>query len=285
MMRADPSRLSAGNLPHRRLQPGSPLPGHRLRAGEWGLCLAFAAATALAAAALATGEIVLIGLVLGAVGSLLLIEVPVLAMGLIVVGALAVSGPLVMHWPEFARLPWMLAMLGVFLLLVSALHGVLNPQALRRPPWPGFAVTAMASLALAVVGMAFSAGPFAEGVAGLKRQYAFWGLMLAWIVLPLGLDRVRRLMYVLLAIALIQLPLAMYQRIVLMPRRLNLPDGVVPVDIVSGSFEGSLTGGANNNVMAFFLVLVLAALLAQALIHNCPCRRIERRKTETYLYV
>ncbi len=226
------------------------------------LCLAFAAATALAAAAVASGQVVLIGLVLGALAGLLLIEVPVVVLWTIVVGTLAISGPLVMHRPELARLSWMLALLGVFLLGVAVLHAVLRTNAPQRRPWPAFAVAAMLSLAFAVAGLMLSEGSLAQGLAGLKRQYAFWGVMLVWIVLPLGLDRVRQLMLGLLALALLQLPLALYQRLVLMPRRLNLPDGVVPVDIVAGSFEGSLTGGANNNVMAFFLVLVLAGLVA-----------------------
>lgn len=234
-----------------------------LRPQEWGLCLAFGSATVVAAAAIASGDIVLIGLVLGVLAGLVLIEVPAFVLGVIIVGTLAVSGPLVMHRPELARLSWMLAMLGVFLLGLAVLHAALRDAGSpARRPWPSFAVAALCSLALAIAGLAWSEGSLAQGLAGLKRQYAFWGVMLAWIVLPLGQDRVRQLLLGLLAIALLQLPLALYQRLVLMPRRLNLPDGVVPVDIVAGSFEGSLTGGANNNVMAFFLVLVLAGLLA-----------------------
>lgn len=225
--------------------------------------LAFVLAAALAALALASGEVILIGLILGALLGLVLIERPTTTLSLVVVATLAVAGPVVMHWPQAARLPWMLSLLGVLLMVTAVLHGALANRALReRPPWPGFALAAVASLALAALGALLGSGSLEQGVAGLKRQYAFWGVLLLWLILPLPWHQVYRLGKVLLVIALLQLPLAIYQRVVLMPRRLNLPDGVVPVDIVAGSFEGSLTGGANNNVMAFFLVLMLSALAA-----------------------
>jgi hypothetical protein len=65
-----------------------------------------------------------------------------------------------------------------------------------------------------------------------------------------------------LLLALIQLPFAVYQRLVLMPVRLNMPKSVVPVDIVAGTMEGSITGGANNNVMVYLLITVLVGLIA-----------------------
>lgn len=235
----------------------------RPKDGAWVLKAASLALAVVLALALASGDLILIGLVLGGVAGLMLIERPVVTLGIVVIGVLAVAGPLVMHWPQAARLPWMLALLGLLLMVTAVLHGALSRQALAsRPPWPGFAVAAVSSLAFAVLGAGLSEGTLEQGVAGLKRQYAFWGVLLLWLILPLRWRQVRLLFAALLAIALLQLPLALYQRWVLMPRRLNLPDGVVPVDIVAGSFEGSLTGGANNNVMAFFLVLMLAALAA-----------------------
>ncbi|MFZ9406105.1 MAG: hypothetical protein ACO26U_03320 [Burkholderiaceae bacterium] len=243
------------------------LPAWRgLRAGGqegWALRAGFVFTAFVIAMVLASGDLILIGLVLGGVAGLLLMDRPVVTLGIVLIGVLAVAGPLVMHWPQTARLPWMLALLGVLLMVSAVLHGTLARHVTEvRAPWPGFAVAATASLAFAVLGAAIGEGSMAQGVAGLKRQYAYGGVFLAWLILPLQWRHVRLLFWALLAIALLQLPLAIYQRWVLMPRRLNLPDGVVPVDIVAGSFEGSLTGGANNNVMAFFLVLMLAALTA-----------------------
>ena len=48
----------------------------------------------------------------------------------------------------------------------------------------------------------------------------------------------------------------------LVPLRMNMPNRVVPIDIVAGTFEADLLGGGNSNVMAFMLVVGLVGLLA-----------------------
>jgi hypothetical protein len=41
-----------------------------------------------------------------------------------------------------------------------------------------------------------------------------------------------------------------------------MPERVVPIDIVAGTFEADLWGGANNNTMAFFLLVAAVGLLS-----------------------
>ena len=66
------------------------------------LCFFYLFAAALAALALASGEIILIGLVLGALAGLILIERPGVTLGIVVIATLALAGPIVMHWPQAA---------------------------------------------------------------------------------------------------------------------------------------------------------------------------------------
>ena len=123
------------------------------------LQFAFLLVAGLAALALASGEIILMGLILGALVGLVLIERPMTTLSLVVVATLALAGPVVMHWPQAARLPWMLSLLGVLLMLTAVLHGALSNQPTQqRRPWPGFAVAAVASLVLAVLGAMLGSG-------------------------------------------------------------------------------------------------------------------------------
>lgn len=109
----------------------------RPKDGAWVLKAASLALAVVLALALASGDLILIGLVLGGVAGLMLIERPVVTLGIVVIGVLAVAGPLVMHWPQAARLPWMLALLGLLLMVTAVLHGALSRQALAsRPPGP-----------------------------------------------------------------------------------------------------------------------------------------------------
>jgi hypothetical protein len=240
--------------------------------GTLATVLGFALAASLGAAVMATGNLVASGLVLGTILGVLLLNAPALVVWIVLVGTLAITGPLVMHQPQFARLAWLFSMLGLFLIVVAVLHagtarvGLAPPgrTAVRgvRPPVPGFVMLAVMAMVYAVASVAFSTGQIDEGVSALKRQYQYWGVLFAFAAVPFTVQQVRGWLRFVLLLALLQLPFALYQRIVLVPLRMNMPNEVVPVDIVAGTFEGSITGGANDNVMALFLVCILIGLLA-----------------------
>lgn len=209
----------------------------------------------------ASGNLVLTGLAVGAILGLLMLNAPAAAVWVVLIGTLAVSGPLLMHQPQLTKLSWLLSMLGFFLLAVAVVHEGAQRKPGRRPA-PAFIVLAACYLLYAVASIAFGGGTLAEGVGAFKRQFQYWGLMFALAAVAFTPAHLRAWWAFLLVLATLQLPLAIYQRIVLMPRRLNMPNEVVPVDIVTGTLEGSMTGGASNNVMVLLLVAALCALLA-----------------------
>ena len=223
--------------------------------------LAFTTLAALGGLVVASGNLVLTGLALGAVLGVLLLNAPVFAVWVVLIGTLLVSGPLVMHWPQFARLSWLLSTLGFFLFAVAIVQAA-GRQAMGRRPMPGFMVIGLVFMVYAIASMAFSRGPLDEGVGAFKRQFQYWGLMFAMAAVPFTTQQVRRWVGFVVVLAVLQLPLSIYQRIVLMPRRLNMPNEVVPVDIVTGTLEGSMTGGASNNVMVLLLITVMVGLMA-----------------------
>jgi len=225
--------------------------------------IGFALAAAMGAAVIATGNLVASGLIVGALLGVLMLDAPALAVWIVLVGALAVTGPLVMHQPQFARLAWLFSVLGMFLMAAALLHAATARRSLSaRAGPPGVVLLAAAVLVYALVGAVFSAGPSEESMSGFKRQFQYWGLLFAFALVPFTALQVSRWLRFLFVLGLLQLPFAVYQRIVLVPRRMNMPNEVVPVDIVTGTFEGSITGGANDNVMALFLISVLLGLLA-----------------------
>ena len=223
--------------------------------------LAFTTLAALGGLVVASGNLVLTGLALGAVLGVLLLNAPAFAVWVVLIGTLLVSGPLVMHWPQFARLSWLLSTLGFFLFAVAIVQAA-GRQAMGRRPMPGFMVIGLVFMVYAMASMAFSRGPLDEGVGAFKRQFQYWGLMFAMAAVPFTTQQVRRWVGFVVVLAVLQLPLSIYQRIVLMPRRLNMPNEVVPVDIVTGTLEGSMTGGASNNVMVLLLITVMVGLMA-----------------------
>lgn len=105
-----------------------------------------------------------------------------------------------------------------------------------------------------------------EFVGGFKRYFQLWGLLfgLCWIAFDESHIRLWRKFF--LIVALVQLPFAIYELIALVPLREGLVEslpGMVPIDVVAGTFGSSIYGGGNSGEMSTFLIIVLAFLLSQ----------------------
>lgn len=241
------------------------LPAYPLPSGDRLSALAVTAVFTLAAAAggvvVASGNLVLTGLAVGALLGVLLLNAVGAAVWLVLVGTLLVTGPLVMHAPGLGRLPWLFSILGFFLLGAALVHEGANRDP-HRAGLPLFMKLALLFVVYAVGMLFVTDGPLGQGVSAIKRYFQYWGLAFVLATAAFSPAQVRRWLVFVLLLALIQLPFAVYQRLALMPLRLNMPHSVVPVDIVAGTMEGSITGGANNNVMVYLLITVLVGLIA-----------------------
>jgi hypothetical protein len=222
--------------------------------------LAFMGAAAATGVVVASGNLVMIGLAVGAVLGVLLLNFIGVAVWIVLVGTLLIGGPLTMHAPQFTRVGWLFSMLGFFLLGAAALYEGTNRDP-HRPAVPAFIVIALLFLVYATGTLFASDATLGENVSAFKRYFQYWGLALILATVAFDPRTVRRWLLLLLGLALLQLPFAIYQRLVLVPRRVNMPNNVLPIDIVAGTFEGSLTGGASNNIMAFFVIATIAGLL------------------------
>jgi len=112
-----------------------------------------------------------------------------------------------------------------------------------------------------LLSMAYSGGPIMEGVKAVKRYFQFFGLLFILAAVPFPPELIRRWWGFLVALAMVQLPFAAYQRFVLAPMLEGRPF-VFPLDIVVGTMEGSLSGGGSSSVMALLLVFVLSYVIA-----------------------
>lgn len=186
-----------------------------------------------------------------------------LAISLVLVGTLLLMGPVGLFFPALTKLARLFSLLGFFLLASMTLIGLSARQG--QVPLPAFMVLLLSLMCVSTVTSFFGGGGVAEVSAGVKRAWQLWGLMLALAMMPLN-DRGEALyqgwLKLLFFIALLQLPFALYQYWVLVPQRMGMGHGVVPIDVVAGTFEASMTGGGSSGTMAMFLILVLAFVLA-----------------------
>ncbi len=221
----------------------------------------FLFAAVVSGVVVASGNLMLIAMTVGLVIGLVLLSAVPSVVWLILFGTLILTGPLLLFYPQLNRVPWLFSLLGFFLLGAAILYAGTDRR-MDRPPLPGFIWIAVIYLPFSLLMLAFSEGSLGVEMTAVKRQFQFWGLMFALAIVPIDKRTIYRWAAFLLFIALLQLPMSLYQYIVLMPMRLNMPNRVVPIDIVAGTFEAELMGGGNSNVMAYFLIVCLVGVLA-----------------------
>lgn len=209
----------------------------------------------------ATGNLVMTGLIIGAVLGVLMLDAAAAVIWIILIGGLLVTGPIVLFQPQYARIGWIFSILGIFLIFAAVAHVARRDtyQLRRNPPFVFYMIF---FAVFGVVVSIFAGGGLNEGAAGIRRYHQFLGVMLAMALVPIKPESIKSWLRFLVLLGLIQVPFALYQRLVLVPERMNLPRGVVPVDVVAGTFEAYMYGGGNSNVMALFILVLLAGILS-----------------------
>ena len=196
----------------------------------YAVTLGFLGAGALVGLVVATGNLVLIALVIGAVAGLVLLNALPLAVWLILAGVLVVSGPVAYFVPALTKISWLFSLLGVFMSGAALLYAAVGRERPARPV-PVFVIFALLLMVFAGVTAFFSNGSLSEISSGAKRQFQFWGVVFLFAVVPFSQVSVRRWMLFLLGVALIQFPFALYQRMVLVPQVMGFErPGFVPFE-------------------------------------------------------
>jgi hypothetical protein len=213
----------------------------------------------------ATGKPALVAVVIGLVAAAMVASSRVAVFWFVLAIALVVTGLAQLYLPgSGARYVRYVAPVASFALV---LHWV-SAQMAGRPAdrtdlLPTPFVWAMVFFAIGIVSVLVNlANPHVAAI-GAKNYFQmapfFFGvLFLRWDHGKLDRDVVRAFILV----GLLQLPFALHQYLYLVPQRIGLGGGIVPVDIVAGTFGATLFGGGANAVLAAFQIIVVALLLA-----------------------
>lgn len=184
---------------------------------------------------------------------------------LVVIGGLVVVGAGQLYFPETRYIRYVLPIAAGVLVL----HGILDR--LSHPPRPDLRSTnaiwpwAALFIAASIVSLAFNFNGVGNALTGLKTYFQMWPFLLGLILIQwrgTSMDVLPRAMAL---VVLLQIPFVIHQYFVLVPLRQSLLsslDGVVPVDIVAGTFGATLFGGGANAVLAAFMMLTVGCAIA-----------------------
>ena len=176
----------------------------------------------------------------------------ILSLGLLVVGLLP------LFFDFFAsKAAWGVSLLGSVLMLIALMKIVMTPD--TRKNTPAFVWIALAFVVYALIVSLVQWHSFWETISGLKRYFQAWGLLFVLCWMAFNKQQVHNWKIFFLFVALLQLPFAIYERIVYVPIRegiMHLYPGMVPIDVVGGTFGVSITGGGASAEMVAFLVVM-----------------------------
>lgn len=195
---------------------------------------------------------------------------------LVLVLGLLLTGIVQLHTEGIAgKGVWGVSALSFLLLLVALFRVLTDAEARRRTP--AFVWLLLAFIGYALLNTMVQWQSAYQGFSGFKRYFQAYGVLFALAWLPIREEDVRRWRVLLLAVALIQLPFAAYELLKLVPLReavrFGYP-GMVPIDVVAGTFGASLYGGGANAEMATFLIVCFAFLLSRLRAGLLTARRV-----------
>lgn len=215
-----------------------------------------------------TASPILVGMAAGLVVGVFLLMKPDLLIWLILILGLVMGAFVSMAGPQFSKITWAVSILGFVLLVLSLFNFLLAGKSKGQPAFIWLGVAFLVLTVSATTAQWHSTG---EVIAGVKRFFQAYGLMFAFAALAVSSREMGRIRKLLLAIALLQLPFALYELLVLVPKRGGLALASETTDVVAGTFGANLQGGSPNSVMVIYLLIVMSFLVMRwryGLIHS-----------------
>jgi hypothetical protein len=232
--------------------------GSAERWSPWLAILAVIAASGVAS----TGNLIYVMALLATLAGLVIAVYPTLLLWITIVAALVVAGLTRLYIPQLQEVRWFVVPVALALLGHALLSGFTMTPGPTRERLPATLGWALAFILVVVFSTLLNRPGLEQAVIGFKGYFQVWGVLFALAILRWPVELVDRLPKVLLWIGLLQLPFALHQYLSMVPSRLGLGPGIVPLDVVSGTFGADSEGGGMNALLATYLFVVLAGLTA-----------------------
>lgn len=198
-----------------------------------------------------------------------LVFVLVLPLDLILYGCLlsaALMAGLIEYFAGVSQVFWLPYLMGGLLSIRGLVqHLQVGPSTREKTavkPKEGNLPYANTWLALIYIAIAFfstlmALPPLLQVIVGVKNYFFLWGVLLALLWCPWAVKSSGKFWALAAAVACLQLPVVLYQRLFVATRRTD----AAKWDAVVGTFGGDPTSGGNSPAMAFLCCLALALII------------------------
>ncbi|MEQ1558610.1 MAG: hypothetical protein ABL933_06660 [Methyloglobulus sp.] len=230
-----------------------------------GILLAF-----LAGILAAFGQLLFLALLLGAIGGVVLIAKPRLAVWVVLIGGFVVTGLAELYLPQLQQVRWGVALLSIALIPLAIIIAGFKADIADEKKLDSSASSvlfwAIGIVFCALLATIANSSAMSTGLVGLKNYFQMFGLLATFAALRYTPKEADRFMRFLLLLGLVQLPFVLHQFLVLVPLRSTeeaSADFIVAVDIVAGTFGGSLMGGGRSSTLALLASITITLVFAQ----------------------
>jgi hypothetical protein len=201
---------------------------------------------------------------LGMIGGALVLVTPVIVtFWLIILLAFLITGPITyfLHISQFQWLAPALDATEYVQVLLLILSGRLRGQTTRIP---AFAIWLAVYLFCALFTSALSGITLAEAIMASRYNIFVWGALLVFLVCVVQDTTIDQIWKLLLGIAWLQLPMALYQYKFVASKRASgdVLSEAPPWDAIIGTFPGTDTAGGNSAAMAIYLLVMIVLTVA-----------------------
>ena len=209
-----------------------------------------------------TANPVFVGLAAGSIFGMLLLADPKKTIWLVIALGLALPALLDMAGHGLSRASWAISMMAILLCIPGVLN-LFNINNRDKKNVPLFIWFSILFVIYACVATAIQLHSSGELFGGFKRYFQAFGLMLALVTLNISKNDFDKWLKLLLAIALLQLPFALFERFVLVPLRGGVAAGAESTDIVAGTMGANMQGGSPNSIMVIFIIIAFVFVFSR----------------------
>ncbi|MFG6461723.1 hypothetical protein ACG04Q_09085 [Roseateles sp. DXS20W] len=173
---------------------------------------------------------------------------------------LLISGT-VQYFTDHGQLQWVASGIGICLLVSGFLQGA-GAKSDGTGRLTGVDAAMIVFATTATVSTVFGEGGAPHVAAGLRNYLPFLGLYVYLRLGGMSADTLRRTVWFLLLVALVQFPIEVYQAVVVVPQRVAANSFGSAFDSIVGSFGGPKFGGGASGSLAIYLVFAMVLALA-----------------------
>ena len=217
---------------------------------------------AIGAVAASTGNPLFLSIALAAlVGTIIALDYRFLLM-VTLIGGLVVSGVTQLYIPQLQLIRWAFTATAL-LLLLHVFFEALKSNSISWRIESSIMFWALLFVLVLLFSGYLQSVNFSVAVISMKGYLQLWGALFAIALLPWTKEQMKKAPFFLLVITLLQIPFVLHQYFVLVPMRMGISDvaGLVPIDIVSGTFGGKIDHGGANAALTVLCFMTASGVL------------------------